>query len=57
LLRLAAAVRFNQTGNHVAAVRFVAAGRSEHGVGLSNAGSRTKKDLQMPAAFLSGEGK
>src|SRR5262245_1954627 len=57
LLGLAPAVRFDQASDNVTTARLLVAGRGEHAIGLSNARSRTEKDLQMPAAFLLGESK
>ena len=56
LLGFAPAVRLDQAGDDIAAARFFRAGGAEHGVGFADARSGAEKNLQMPAAFLFGEG-
>ena len=57
LLGLAAAMCLDQAGDDVAPAGFLGAGGRQHGVGFADAGRGAEKYLQMPAAFLLGEGK
>src|SRR6185312_8977553 len=57
LLGLSAAMCLDQAGDNVAPAGLFGAGVGKHSVGLADARSGTEKYLQMPAAFLFGEGK